>query len=436
MIIRGNTVQEIQDSIRSLLKEGKLHEGDFLPSVRELAEQLGVNRNTVASAYKNLILLGIVVSKGRLGTQIKIQQKIRSLEGYQAKLTQNIVDLAHGNPLRTFLACLENIQLKQFYCAVYGDDIYHEGLLKIAQKYIFSDIHQTNTINFSHGAIDAIERILQAYLVSGDKIAVEQPGFITSINTLEQQQYKMYPYTVSSTGFNVTELQSALENNIQAVILTPRAQNPTGYSLDQEQAKKIKALLTHYPHVLVIIDDHFSILSTHCYHHIIPESTQHWAVIRSVSKYLAPDFRFAFISSDEETSTKLRCKLNAGSTWVSHILQEIIYQLLQDENFDTRIKEAQTYYHIQNQKLINHLQRCNIPCATQYDGLNIWLDLPHTDKCTKLLAQQGWLVRSGQDFRIDKDISGLRISTAEMTDLQMQNFAQVMQNIYQILLYI
>ena len=53
MNITGNTAQDIQDNIRTLIKEGELQEGDFLPSVRELAEQLGVNRNTVAAAYKN-----------------------------------------------------------------------------------------------------------------------------------------------------------------------------------------------------------------------------------------------------------------------------------------------------------------------------------------------------------------------------------------------
>ncbi|WP_206209021.1 GntR family transcriptional regulator, partial [Vogesella mureinivorans] len=57
---------------------------ESLDSGRELAEQLGLNRNTVAAAYKSLVSMGIVVSKGRLGTQVKSKQSCRISEGFQA----------------------------------------------------------------------------------------------------------------------------------------------------------------------------------------------------------------------------------------------------------------------------------------------------------------------------------------------------------------
>ena len=117
MNITGNTAQDIQDNIRTLIKEGQLQEGDFLPSVRELAEQLGVNRNTVAAAYKNLVAMGIVISKGRLGTQVKSYQSSRLLEGFQP-LLQGTVDLAHGNPKRELLPSLKHINLTHFNCAL------------------------------------------------------------------------------------------------------------------------------------------------------------------------------------------------------------------------------------------------------------------------------------------------------------------------------
>ena len=39
-------------------------------------------------------------------------------------------------------------------------------------------------INVTHGAVDAIERLLVSHLVPGDKVAVENPCFLSSINTL------------------------------------------------------------------------------------------------------------------------------------------------------------------------------------------------------------------------------------------------------------
>nr|WP_314371384.1 aminotransferase class I/II-fold pyridoxal phosphate-dependent enzyme [uncultured Acinetobacter sp.] len=431
MNITGNTAQDIQDNIRTLIKEGQLQEGDFLPSVRELAEQLGINRNTVAAAYKNLVAMGIVISRGRLGTQVKSYQSSRLLEGFQP-LLQGTVDLAHGNPKRELLPSLKHINLTHFNCALYGETIYHPELLKITQEKIFADIPQTFSIEFTYGAVDAIERILAAYLVSSDMIAVEQPGFITSISAIEQQQFKMYPFTVSEQGFDLNELLQALQANVQAVIITPRSQNPTGYSLDTVQAEKIYNILEDYPHVLVIVDDHFSLLAQAQYQHIIPPSTKHWAVIRSVSKYLSPDFRFAFVCCDSETSEKLHLKLNAGSTWVSHIIQEMVYQLFSSEQFPETLHTAKSYYQQQNQKFVQYLQKFSIPCATHYDGLNVWLSLPYADKTTQILRQRGWLVRSGQDFRVNQDISTIRVSTSDMTETQMQEFCQQLRQIYEV----
>ncbi|AOA59756.1 aminotransferase class I/II-fold pyridoxal phosphate-dependent enzyme [Acinetobacter larvae] len=435
MNIRANSAQDIQDQIRSRIQTGQLQPGDYLPSVRELAEQIGVNRNTVAAAYKSLVAMGLVVSKGRLGTQVKSYSPSRSHEGFQS-LDKDHVDLAHGNPKRELLPSLAHIDLSSFQSALYGDSIYHNKLLKYARKKIFSDIPQPFAVDFCHGAVDAIERILTAYLVPSDSIAVEQPGFITSICAIENQQFKMQSFTVSSEGIDLKSLQQALLANVQAILITPRAQNPTGYSLSIAQAQQIKHLLSDYPNVLVLVDDHFSLLSAQPYQHIIPASTKHWAVIRSVSKYLSPDLRFAFVCCDAETSERLHRKLNAGSTWVSHILQEIVYRLINHPQFAKNIQVAQTYYQAQHQQLLQYLQQAKIPCAAQYDGLNIWLALPHAEKIAKVLLQRGWMVRAGQDFKVDQEVAGLRISTADMTEAQMQQFCQQLQQIYEVMVHL
>lgn len=433
MTIKGRTAQDIQDSIRTLIKTHYYHAGDYLPSVRDLAEQLGVNRNTVAAAYKNLVALGVVVSRGRLGTQIKLQDLSRPAEGFQSP-SHNYIDLAHGNPKRELLPSFATINPSQFNHLLYGENIYHPQLLQITQSTIFADLPQSFQIEFTNGAVDAIERLLSAYLVSSDYVAVEQPGFITSLTAIEHQQYKMHAFTVSEQGFNLAELQHALENNAQAIIITPRSHNPTGYSLNQSQAQRIYKILEDFPQVLVIIDDHFSLLSQVPYQHVIPTSTQHWAVIRSVSKYLSPDLRFAFVACDQGTSEKLHRKLNAGSTWVSQVIQNIVYQLLNASDFNTCLATAKRYYQQQNQQLVQYLQQFNIPCASQYDGLNIWLALPHAEKISKILKQRGWLVRSGQDFKVNQEISGLRISPSAMTTAQMQDFCHQLQQIYSVLM--
>lgn len=52
--------QQIKDNIKSLILRGKLKPGEFIPSIRSLAQDIGVNLNTVARAYKELEAEGVI----------------------------------------------------------------------------------------------------------------------------------------------------------------------------------------------------------------------------------------------------------------------------------------------------------------------------------------------------------------------------------------
>ncbi|GAA4957405.1 hypothetical protein GCM10023238_25150 [Streptomyces heliomycini] len=52
--ISGRRAAEISASIERAVGDGALRPGEPLPPMRELAERLGVNPNTVAAAYRTL----------------------------------------------------------------------------------------------------------------------------------------------------------------------------------------------------------------------------------------------------------------------------------------------------------------------------------------------------------------------------------------------
>jgi GntR family transcriptional regulator len=60
--------QQIVEQVRRLLAAGRLEPGDELPTIRGLAEQLLVNPNTVARAYRELELAGLVEKRRTAGT--------------------------------------------------------------------------------------------------------------------------------------------------------------------------------------------------------------------------------------------------------------------------------------------------------------------------------------------------------------------------------
>ena len=61
---------QIVQQVRRLVASGELTTGEELPSIRGLADQLVVNPNTVARAYRELELAGVVTSSRGLGTYV------------------------------------------------------------------------------------------------------------------------------------------------------------------------------------------------------------------------------------------------------------------------------------------------------------------------------------------------------------------------------
>lgn len=59
---------QVKTQIAALVASGELAPGDKLPTVRGLAEDLGLAPNTVARAYRELEALGVVDTRGRSGT--------------------------------------------------------------------------------------------------------------------------------------------------------------------------------------------------------------------------------------------------------------------------------------------------------------------------------------------------------------------------------
>lgn len=62
--------QQIVDQVIYLVASGAVDPGDSIPSVRDLGDQLMINPNTVARAYKELTERGILQAKPGLGMEV------------------------------------------------------------------------------------------------------------------------------------------------------------------------------------------------------------------------------------------------------------------------------------------------------------------------------------------------------------------------------
>jgi GntR family transcriptional regulator len=61
---------QVMQQIKYLVASGRLEPGEELPSIRALAEQLLVNPNTIARAYRELEVAGVVEKRRTAGTYV------------------------------------------------------------------------------------------------------------------------------------------------------------------------------------------------------------------------------------------------------------------------------------------------------------------------------------------------------------------------------
>ena len=78
--------KQIVEKIKMKIAKGELKQGDFLPSVRKLAEDIGVNFNTVSRAYKELSEQGIIEVQRGEGYTVEVE----NLEDFNNEILSEI----------------------------------------------------------------------------------------------------------------------------------------------------------------------------------------------------------------------------------------------------------------------------------------------------------------------------------------------------------
>jgi len=86
--------RQIVDSLRALLVNGAFAPGERLPTVREMAVDLGVNHNTVAEAYRLLAEEGWLDLKRHHGATVILRPTQRAEPARQEDFVQRLRELA------------------------------------------------------------------------------------------------------------------------------------------------------------------------------------------------------------------------------------------------------------------------------------------------------------------------------------------------------
>ncbi len=410
--ISGSTSVNIAASVEEAVSNGKLAAGAMLPPVRGLAGQLQVSPATVAAAYRLLKERGVVVADGRRGTRVSSAPPIAFPS--ELVLPEGVRDLSAGNPDPDLLPRLPRLELEQ---RLYGDEVNDPELLELAREQFRGDGVDAEHLAVVSGALDGIERVLREHLRAGDRVAVEDPSFTGVLDLLNALSLVAVPVPLDDHGPLPEELKKAIRS-CDAVVITPRAQNPTGAALTPKRARELRAVLAARPNVVVIEDDHAGPAAGADYVTVIDKARAKWAVVRSVSKWLGPDLRVAVMACDARTHARVQGRQTLGVRWVSHILQRIVVSVWRDR---VTLRAGRVYAE-RREALLRALAGHGI-AARGASGLNVWIPVPEESATVQALVQLGWAVKAGERYRIASP-PAIRVTIATLERKEAARFAE------------
>ena len=414
--IHGESAVKITQSIESAIARGRLSAGDSLPPVRNVAAQLGVSPATVAAAYRALQQRGVVTADGRRGTRVRPAAPVAAPP--PPPLPRGVRDLASGNPDPELLPDL-------FEQRLYRDDLNDPRLIALAKKQFEADRVPAKHVAVVSGALDGLERVLREVARAGDRIAIEDPGFTGVIDLLASLSLVPVPVSVDDEGPIASSLRAALRS-VRALIIVPRAQNPTGAAITARRARELRRVLDEFPEVFIVEDDHAGPVAGAPYVTLITKRDR-WAVVRSVSKPLGPDLRIALLTGDAETIARVEGRQTLGIRWVSHVLQRLVIRLWSDRVVQRLLKRAEKTYAERRRALIDALAAHGIE-AHGASGLNVWIPLRDESSVVQSLLARGWAVNAGERYRIASG-PAIRVTVAALPPNDAKKFARDLASI-------
>ncbi|MCM2676121.1 MocR-like pyridoxine biosynthesis transcription factor PdxR [Alkalicoccobacillus plakortidis] len=189
-------VQQVYTQIRTLILSEQLKEHDRLPSTRELADSIGVSRNTVTDAYDQLIIEGYLIVKPRSGTYVAEGVVLKAAEKEQREVDlsnwlqteqydEQLIDFRASHPAMDHFPRKVWGRLAKEVCYDSSDELFgyrsplgDETLRRVLTTYLARtrgvSCHPEQIV-ITAGATQGLSLITQLLMKEGECVAVEDP---------------------------------------------------------------------------------------------------------------------------------------------------------------------------------------------------------------------------------------------------------------------
>ncbi|MFB9136208.1 PLP-dependent aminotransferase family protein [Vibrio olivae] len=240
---------QLFEAIRHKIVAGLWRNQAQLPSTRALAAELALSRNTVISAYEQLVAEGYIESRRGAGYYVAIalpEQFIGSAQITELS-TSAPAPQDFNQPFAPGVADLERFPCHKWQRYVQRHST-RKSLLGHQSRQGYLPLRETlseylsssrsvscnpQRVIITSGAQQALTIALMATVSREQDVLMEQPGYAQMTNVIELLGYRLTPVTVSP--YHGLNLEQVLASRAKALYITPSNQYPMGTSLTTEQ---------------------------------------------------------------------------------------------------------------------------------------------------------------------------------------------------------
>ena len=420
---------QIADQMRDAIRDGRLKSGSRIPSSRQLATTLKVDRNLVVLAFEILLSEGHLSARSGSGTFVTtetISEILPRLEAAQVpRWAQRTIitprtepaPQAHEIAFRLGQPSVAELDLTAWRKiwrdvnrhAPFGDYAEPAGNLELRQA-LAEYLHRARGLNctaneiiITSGITQAAHLIARATLGKNDRIAFEEPGYGLIRQVFLELSARILPIQVDDDGLRVSQLPHG-KNAPLLVYCTPSHQYPLGSRLSIPR----RVTLLEWARTngsLILEDDYdsefrFETVPLPAFAALGPDCT---AYMGTFSKTLTPSLRVGFLVAPPGLLEPV-LKLKTLSDYHTSIpVQQALAHFILEGHFEKHIRRMRRVYASKREALVAALEPIQsfAPLKGLEAGLHAFLELPPeiaAQEIANLARSRGVIVRTLESF--------------------------------------
>ncbi|MEL7648095.1 MAG: PLP-dependent aminotransferase family protein [Sedimentibacter sp.] len=415
--------QLVMDHILMEIENGKILQGQRLPSCRKLAADLGINKITVNKAYEELEESHLVYSIPcggfyliRRHTEPFTSNAIVDFK--TVRLEENLIPYREFNHVINTSVDRHHEDLFNYECS--------SGYLPLRRelKKMFENdgiYAQTEQILVTSGAQQAISLVFQAIFRNcSRKLLVEVPTYGLVLELADRLGIPMVGIPRSKDGYDLRQLGTIFKSgDVEAFYVVPRHQNPTGFTFDESTKRHVADLSQRYG-IRIIEDDYLSDLGSkknalpiHYY-----DTKKSTIYIRSFSKTFMPGIRIGAAVLPEDLANDIIQLKKLMDINTSQLPQAALQLFIQSGMYDKHNLNIRRSYERKlriARRIMESLAPPRLYWHVPEHGIFLWLILPPGIAASVLeerLKQKGILINTAADCYLDAYCASEQGSTA------------------------